>query len=556
MFTFLKTLFHKQPNGAPAEVALSHQPAPPVRAAARTTPSPDGAGAVPQVAVARLSLLAILQRLPADLQANVAKFPDESVTIALPLTSIQKQLAAGSVKMSLASLYRQAPHGTFKSAKVEEKRMIEVPLSEAMKHLQPHAFRRRADQRKVDLPKNAPGLFGDRKNPFALAPSEEEEETPAHGSQANGHAPADEEPMDEEIPQQMFARPLKMPMAVDAAPAVAAPETPNTEGEVSLPLARLVAGWPEPVRAEAAAMGEAMVVVPAALLSPGMAKGKVAFSWRQIRGWISPAPDGATAGDEATEIALPLKVVAPAFIAHTRAKAAAPRKEVDLDHSIPGLFDGGEAARPATPSAPEPEPAAPLQAPQDPDVSSSPVELPSFRLATGAPVVEETEPEATMDIELPPRVGLAAPVEEPAHEETLSLTLDPKPAPEPAAVAPVATKQRSPQAMIDSIVALPGVSGAIVALREGLVVAAKLPETIKDDTIAAFLPQIFARLNNYTQEMQLGEVEDLLLTVNGAHFQSYHMGDLYFAVLGKAGEALPWAELQAVVQELQKQTVA
>ncbi len=56
--------------------------------------------------------------------------------------------------------------------------------------------------------------------------------------------------------------------------------------------------------------------------------------------------------------------------------------------------------------------------------------------------------------------------------------------------------------------------------------------------------------------MQLGQVEDLLLTVNGAHFQSYHMGDLYFAVLGKAGEALPWTELRVVVQELQKQTVA
>src|SRR4051794_11149636 len=118
MFTFLKTLFQKKPADAPAAVAASTAPAQPERPVVRATPGPDAASAVPQVAVARLSLLAILQKLPADLQANINQFPDASVTVALPLTSIQKQLAAGSVKMSLASLYRQSPHGTFKSAKI------------------------------------------------------------------------------------------------------------------------------------------------------------------------------------------------------------------------------------------------------------------------------------------------------------------------------------------------------------------------------------------------------------------------------------------------------
>src|SRR4051812_32667884 len=95
MFTYFKTLFHKKPAGAPAEVVPSSLRAQPERPIVRVTPSPDAANAVPQVAVARLSLLAILQKLPADLQANISKFPEESVTVALPLTSIQKQLAAG-----------------------------------------------------------------------------------------------------------------------------------------------------------------------------------------------------------------------------------------------------------------------------------------------------------------------------------------------------------------------------------------------------------------------------------------------------------------------------
>lgn len=550
MLSFLKTLFQKKPVNPPAVAVASPGPVATAHPAGapRATPGLDAGSSVPQVAVARLSLLAILQKLPTDLQPHIRQWPDEAATIALPLTTIQKQLAAGSVKMSLASLYRQSPPGTFTEARVEEKRMIEVPLSEVLKHVQPHALRRRADQRKVDLPKNAPQLFGDSSNPFALAPSEGEVERPSNGHHANGHDDEVEAiPPVDGMTAPTYSLPLgKKPVALSM-PQVAAPappaevsETAAPDGEVSIPLERLLSGWPEPVRAEAAAMHEAAVVIPASLLAPGMARGKVAFSWGQIRGWITPPPTGQTEAREATELLLPLKVVAPAFIAHSRIKAA-PRKEVDIDESIPGLFDGGDAARSVTPAAPEPEPSLP-----------APVELPSFRLATGAPAPEEPEIEATIAI---PRMELAPPEEAPAAEP-LTLSLDPVIAPAPAPLRPADRKHWSPQAMIDSIVAQPGVSGAIVGLREGLVVAARLPEHMKADTVAAFLPQIFARLNNYTNEMDLGQVEDLLMTVNGAHFQTYHMGDLYFAVLGKAGEALPWTELHEIVQELQKQTVA
>ena len=85
--------------------------------------------------MARLSLLAILEKVAGRLRANVAKFPGATVTVALPLATIQKQLGAGSVKMSLASLYRQAPAGTFKQPRIEEKRMVEVPLAEVLRHV-------------------------------------------------------------------------------------------------------------------------------------------------------------------------------------------------------------------------------------------------------------------------------------------------------------------------------------------------------------------------------------------------------------------------------------
>ena len=65
---------------------------------------------------------------------------------------------------------------------------------------------------------------------------------------------------------------------------------------------------------------------------------------------------------------------------------------------------------------------------------------------------------------------------------------------------------------------------------------------------------IFARLNQYSGEMRLGDVDDLLFTTHGAHCQIYRLGYIYFAVLGKAGESLPWHELRLITEELARQT--
>jgi predicted regulator of Ras-like GTPase activity (Roadblock/LC7/MglB family) len=112
----------------------------------------------------------------------------------------------------------------------------------------------------------------------------------------------------------------------------------------------------------------------------------------------------------------------------------------------------------------------------------------------------------------------------------------------------------TPAEIIAGTVKLPGVAGAIVALQEGLPVAHSLAEGIKSEVIAAFLPQIFARLNQYSGEMKLGDVDDLLFTTHGAHCQIYRLGFVYFAVLGKTGEGLPWHELRLIAAELARQT--
>jgi hypothetical protein len=128
-----------------------------------------------KVETAPLSLAAILARFPADLKTSILRMPDPEVTVALPVTTIVKQLPTGAVKMSLASLHRQAPPGTFAPLRAEEKRMVEVPLVEIFKRVNVNALKRREDQRRLEV---ADGfdIFGDEENPYAIAPSVPEEQ--------------------------------------------------------------------------------------------------------------------------------------------------------------------------------------------------------------------------------------------------------------------------------------------------------------------------------------------------------------------------------------------
>ena len=154
MFNFLKRIFRRPgPEAAtPAPHASPAATAPVPRAAEK----PAGGG----VEVASLSLRAILEKLPPDLRAIINQLPDPGVKIMLPVNTILKQLSTGAVRMSLASLLRQAPQGTFKKTAVEEKQMVDVPLGEIFKCVDATRLGRRSDQRRYDLPEDAAGLFG------------------------------------------------------------------------------------------------------------------------------------------------------------------------------------------------------------------------------------------------------------------------------------------------------------------------------------------------------------------------------------------------------------
>jgi predicted regulator of Ras-like GTPase activity (Roadblock/LC7/MglB family) len=223
---------------------------------------------------------------------------------------------------------------------------------------------------------------------------------------------------------------------------------------------------------------------------------------------MRPGLPGSTAIPEDFDLVFPLKIVAPAFVAATGATKR--REAAELDHSLPDFFGpaAGKKAEPAPP-APAPVAAEPVIPPQAKAVEPEPAPEPSplkFTL-----VREEPVPIAEV---VPAAIPAAAPV---VHE------------------APVS----SPVELVKRTCALPGVAGAVVALEEGLVVAQKLPPGFSADTFAAFMPQIFGRLEKYTTEMQLGTASEI--TIHSEHGPCHiaRSGKIYFGTLGRAGEPLP-----------------
>ena len=499
MLKFISNLFRKSDQV---------QTATPVRSSAHF--NGEAPQIVPTVETAQLSLAAILAKFPNDLKGCIQQMPEPTATVALPVPTILKQLPSCSVKMSLASLYRQAPAGVFKPGPPEEKRMVEVPLPEIFKRVRPELLKRREDQRPCAMPQDGYNLFGDKDNPHAIALTlpEAPPPPPPRVSQPVIDFTTPPEPEIPEPAPEKPAAPLAAPADLAASvalktpasspkpakPSTPAPAAPKHDGSpLILPIGELATNWPELIQAEVGAMNGATVSLPCGEVTAGLAKGRVAFAWGALRGWITPTPPGASGADADTELALPLRIVAPAFLKHTKNGGEA-RKRVTLDEEIPALFHGNDV--PA--STPTPPPPAPAPEPVAPPAASV------------APELVPSQPAPTQ------------------HSQTIGELFG----------QPEKTNW-TPADIVENVAKLPGISGAVVAMKEGLLVAQRLPEHLNGEAFAAFLPQIFARLNQYSTEMKLGEVHSVTINTEGAPCQMFRLGEVLFAAVGRAGEPLP-----------------
>jgi predicted regulator of Ras-like GTPase activity (Roadblock/LC7/MglB family) len=111
-------------------------------------------------------------------------------------------------------------------------------------------------------------------------------------------------------------------------------------------------------------------------------------------------------------------------------------------------------------------------------------------------------------------------------------------------------KYATPNEVVSRAAALDGVAGALIALPDGLMVASRLRADLNGDTLAAFLPQIFGKVNQCTKELRMGELNNLNFTVGNIPWKIFRVNAIFFAAFGRVGEPLPTAQLVALASEL------
>jgi len=285
------------------------------------------------------------------------------------------------------------------------------------------------------------------------------------------------------------------------------------EGIVEIPLASVQGFWPDAVKRDIAQfnIAQAVVCIPAEHIDVGLKAGKVEFTWREVCGWLKPASPAAQHSiNGEVRLPFPLQIVAPLFM--QRNAGAHARRKTRVDEEIPDLFSAGglmpQAGAPAAPVNPAPV-AAPSVVPLPATQSAAPA--PSAALKPGAKSLAElfNEPDK---------------------------------------------RSWTPNDIVHRAAQLPGVAGSLIALQDGLLVAACMPPEARTETIAAFVPQIFGRMSQYTRELQLGDARGVSITVDSGTLQVFSAGIIFFAALSKPGGQLPLPELQLIASELGRHT--
>lgn len=598
------------PIAAP-KPAIQAQPAAPARAV-----KPAAAAAKPAEPVdtgyVSVPMAVIVPRIPAEV-AHVV-LPVAAGDSALPLSVVLPQLSRGVLRIPLSAIRAGASADAFKGPALSSDIEIDLPLPEVVSRLDPAKLARRRPAKRWDAPPDVGNLFGPRGEPLkpaqsffndAPAPSAEppkaspssttatsgdtaflyalsraslEEKpiamnamaaipvpakpAPAPASFASPVAPAPVQAAPAPIAAAPVPRPAPAP-AVQPAPAASAGQVEH----ISVSLAQVCERWPESVRVEInkLRLAASQIAIPASEMEPVLKTGRVAFTWRQVAGWLKP--QAVAVGPENAELKLefPLPVVASLFLSRFKNKDA---KKVSVGADIPDVFGNtsGAPSRPQVNLAPEPAPPVPEPAP----VALAAAPEPAAPVAPEppapvAPVVEFAPSAAPTPI--PFSLGAPSPTPAPAAPAPAPVqAAQPVAAPQPAPVAaPVQPLQVSrlgalfgqpqktnwePSEIVQRVCHLSGVAGAVIALPEGLPVAAQLPPHISADALSGFLPQMFARINQYTRELKLGESSRLVIDVNGSAMMVFRTGRVYFGVLGQSGANLPAAQLSLVATEL------
>jgi len=472
-----------------------------------------------------LPLQPILGNLPLELQPRLKCPAAGALIISIPLEKILAQLSHGVVKLPFGELRRAAP-SLFTEEDDRDSVLVTLPLGEILARLNPALITRRRMQKQVEIPAEVSSPFDPRSQAliFSVGPAKPEPApTPTPRPVAPPaplpvtlpprggivFTPPPPPPAAAPIPFDSSAlsttlRPPREPVARQtptlAAPAPSASQPTGDPNPLLINLTSLAEGWPDAVRQELVQLSlvEAKVALPTDVVERALKQGRVAFTWKTLRSWIKPAPLPTVSVHDGLVLELPLKVVAPPFLARQKEAGKLQRKVV-VDDEIPNLFFGFPKPEFPGPTAPKP----------------ADTNFYTWDETSDRPECPEGEA---------------------------------KPGPSPG--TRFVAKYATPNEVVSRAAALDGVAGALIALPDGLMVASRLRAELNGDTLAAFLPQIFGKVNQCTRELRMGELNNLNFTVGNIPWKIFRVNAIFFAAFGRPGEALPTAQLAALASEL------
>jgi len=571
------------PSPVPAQPTATFQPKPVVQP---VTPRPVPAENPNEL---ELPLQTILDNLPPQLHARLTLTDADlsRATISIAIGKITPQLALGVVKITFGEL-RQAAPTLFNINEEYDSLPVVLPLSEILARLNSNSLTRNPAQKHIDVPAEIIGPFSGRGEGVSIsAPAKP---TPSSAPPLRMPAPTVQPvkstpPPVAPPPPVFVSRAIKPePAAPPAPPAPAVPLIPPApmaplvppapsparngngygnnygvpvqpiipalprqpgvpgapfapkpaptapESAVILaPLAVLAETWPETLRMEIAQLSvtNAQVALPVNLVETALKRGRVTFPWRNLRSWIRPPVTGVSIHD-GVELELPLKVIAPLFLARRgqAAQISKSQQSTSLPAEIPNLFFGFPQPQ-ASPEMPEPSVKEP--ATNETSFASRPADTGQSESNSNYYAWGDTNDTTQLDT---------------TEFRRAAVTATPP--------TDFSSRHTTPKEAVAHAMALPGVAGALVALPDGLTVASQIPSDLNADTLAAFLPQIYGRVSQCTRELRMGELNNLNFTVGNVPWKVFRIHGVYFAAFGRAGEQLPTAQLAQLAGELDR----
>lgn len=530
-----------------APLAPSSRPAPLPQAQPRplpTAPTAAPAPAAPQPAAATQSVAIPLDEISAEwpdsIRQEIAYLQLDSAHCHIPYPELAKGMKQGRVSYpweELRSWLQPPAPADFATNQGE------VILDIGLQKLMPHFLKgrssgsRRSSQGLSGVPSatEIPDVFQNNAAPVPsvqAGPVAPAAPAPATRPSAAPVPPAEPTGLDS-IPNP-FALPAQPAAPAHAAAASPAPAARSRSGSGSIQgdvfeieLEVVSADWPVPVLSELESKGlsNSKVAIPRYVLEEDLKTGKIEHNWADICGWIQDYPGDPEYSEHAAHrVTMPLHVIAPLFFAR-RSQQAAPKPFVPSD--IPDVFGTDQPAPAMAPGSVAPvAPAAPVHTTPDvpvtpePQAHAAPVTAPQ-PAATAAPQPESAQPAPTNIAELFGEPG---------------------------------KKNWTPNEIVNKTAGLNGVDGALIALQDGLLVASCMPPEWKTETVAAFLPQMFGRMDQYARELSVGDLKSLAITVGQGTLVVFNAGLTYFAAMARGGRSVPMQELTLIANELSRHT--